>query len=97
MQGMQRLEKSFTVCIIPNSSVISNMYGIHGANRASPRRYLIQMCHDRLLVRNRHIEAAHPQGDRAGHGCGKPLGSNMKRQIDTVEVLLLEGKGLHQG
>ncbi len=93
---MQRLKKSLTISIIPNGSVISNMYRIHGANSMCRRRYLIQMCHDRLLVRNRHIEAAHPQGDCTGHRRGQPFGSNRKRQIDTVQVLLLEGKGLHQ-
>jgi hypothetical protein len=97
MQGVQRLEKSFTVCIIPNGSVISNMHGVHGANSARRQRYLIQMCHDRLFMRNRHIEAAYPQGDRTGHRRGKPCGGHRKRQIDTVQVVVVEGKGLHQG
>ena len=97
MEGVQRLEKSFTVCIIPHGLAILDMHGIHGTDGARCWRDVIQMCHDRLLMRNRHIKTAHPQSDRAGHRRGKPFGSDKKRQIDTVQVLLLEGKGLHHG
>jgi len=97
MEGMQRLEKSFTVCIIPHGLAILDMYGIHGTDGTRCWRDVIQMCHDRLFMRNRHIKTAHPQSDRTGYCCCKPFGRYKKRQIDTVQVPLLEGKGLHHG
>jgi hypothetical protein len=94
---MQRLEKSFTICIIPNGPAILDMYGIHRTDRPRPRRHVVQICHNRLLMRNRHIESADPQGNRPGHCRGKQVRSDRKRHIDTVQVLLLESKGLHHG
>ena len=80
MEGVQRLEKSFTICIIPNGPAILDMDGIHRTDRPRRRRYVVQMCHNRLLMRNRHIESADPQGDRTSHGRGKPCSRSLDQE-----------------
>ena len=94
---MQRLEKSCTICIIPNGPSILDMHSIYRTDCPRHRRHVVQVYHNRLLMRDRHIESADPQGDCPGYGRGKLVRCDRKRHIHTVQVLLPESKGMHHG
>ena len=83
------------VGIVPHEPTITVGNGIDRANALSLGGNLVEMRHNGLLVRHRHIQPNHAEGTHSGERLGQGGGSNAERRVHIVEIQCPERGVVH--